>query len=55
MELRPGFMNMEYKNAYIKFPAQLMARKDGEDNYNLIQDFSKKCVSKLAVLAGECD
>ena len=45
----------EYRNAYIKFPAQLMARKDGEDNYNLIQDFSKKTVSKLAVLAGECD
>ena len=45
----------EYRNAYIKFPAQLMARKDGEDNYNLIQDFSKKIVSKLAVLAGECD
>ena len=41
------------RNAYIKFPAQLMGKKDGQDSYELIEDFSQKCVSKLAVLVSE--
>ena len=43
----------EFKNAYVKFPAILMARKDGEDNYTVVKDFSGECVSKLPLLAGE--
>ena len=43
----------EFENAYIKFPAILMARKDGEDNYSIVKDFSDECVSKLPLLAGE--
>ena len=42
-----------YKNAYVKFPALLMARKDGEDKYSLIKDFSNSNVSKLPVMAGK--
>ena len=43
----------EFKNAYVKFPAILMARKDGEVNYSIVKDFSDECVSKLPLLAGE--
>ena len=42
-----------YKNAYVKFPALLMARKDGEDQYSIIKDFSNTNVSKLPVMAGK--
>ena len=45
--------NKEYRNAYVKFPAVLMARKDGEENYQQIADFSNTCVSKLPVMAGD--
>ena len=38
-----------YRNAYVKFPAILMGRKEGEDNYSEIENYSSKCVSKLAV------
>ena len=38
-----------YRNAFIKFPAVLMARKDGEDNYSKIEDFSNIDVLKLFV------
>ena len=34
---------------FVKFPAVLMATKDGEDNYSKIADFSKMDVSKLPV------
>ena len=39
-----------YRNAYVKFPAILMGRKDGEDSYSEIQNFSDICVSKLPAL-----
>ena len=42
-----------YRNAFIKFPAVLMARKDGEDNYSKIEDFSNMDVSKLPVFVGK--
>ena len=42
-----------YRNAFIKFPAVLMARKDGEDNYSKIEDFSNLDVSKLPVFVGK--
>ena len=43
----------QFKNAYVKFPAILMARKDGEENYSVVQDFSNLSVSKLPLLVGE--
>ena len=42
-----------YRNAYVKFPAVLMGRKDGEDGYSEIANYSDKCVSKLAVFVRE--
>ena len=42
-----------YKNAYVKFPAVLMVRKDGEDNYSKLEDFSNMDVSKLPVFGGK--
>ena len=42
-----------YRNAFVKFPAILMARKDGEDNYCKIEDFSNMDVSKLPVFVGK--
>ena len=39
-----------YRNAYVKFPAILMGRKDGEDTYSVVADFSEAPVSKLPVL-----
>ena len=39
-----------YRNAYVKFPAILMGRKDGEDTYSVVADFSEASVSKLPVL-----
>ena len=33
----------EFENAYIKFPAILMARKDGSDNYTVVKGFSGWC------------
>ena len=41
------------RNPYIKFPAQLMGKKDGQDSYELIEDFSQKGVLELAVLVNE--
>ena len=38
-----------YRNAYVKFPAVRMGRKDGEDSYSEVANYSNKCVSKLAV------
>ena len=43
----------QFKNAYVKFPAILMGRKDGEENYSIVQDFSNFSVSKLPLLIGE--
>ena len=40
-----------YRNAYVKFPAVLMARKEGEDVYSKIADFSNADVSKLPVVS----
>ena len=45
--------NKTLKNAYVKFPAQLMGKKDGKDSYELIEDFSQKGVLELAVLVNE--
>ena len=42
-----------FRNAYVKFPAILMGRKEGEDSYHEVANFSDKCVSKLAVFARE--
>ena len=36
-----------YRNAFVKFPAVLMARKEGGDVYSKIADFSYTNVSKL--------
>ena len=38
-----------FRNAFVKFPAILMGRKEGEDSYSEIKNYSSKCVSKLAV------
>ena len=38
-----------FRNAFVKFSAILMGRKDEEDNYSEIENYSSKCVSKLAV------
>ena len=43
----------QLKNVYVKFPAILMARKDGEENYSVVQDFSNFSVSRLPLLVGE--
>ena len=40
-----------YRNAFVKFPAVLMARKEGEDAYSKIEDFSNVDVSKLPVVS----
>ena len=40
-----------YRNAYVKFPAVLMARKEGEDVYSKIADFSNADVSQLPVVS----
>ena len=40
----------QYGNAFVKFPAVLMARKEGEDVYSKIADFSNVDVSKLLVV-----
>ena len=40
-----------YRNAFVKFPAVLMARKAGEDAYSKIEDFSNVDVSKLPVVS----
>ena len=40
-----------YRNAFVKFPAVLMARKEGEDVYSKIADFSNADVSKLPVVS----
>ena len=39
----------DYVNAYIKFPAKLMARKRTNEPYKLIKDFSNLNVSDLPV------
>ena len=39
-----------YRNAFVKFPAVLMARKEGEDVYSKIPDFNVD-VSKLPVVS----
>ena len=46
-------VNKEYRNAYVKFPAVLMARKDGQETYRKIADFSDTCVFKRPVMAGD--
>ena len=40
----------EYVNAYVKFPAKLMARKKTNQPYTMIRDFSNVNVSDLPIL-----
>ena len=54
MKMRKEILEQKtYKNAYVKFPAILFARKDGEDKYNIVKDFSNETVSKLPIMAGK--
>ena len=37
-----------FRNAFVKFQAILLVRKEGEDNYLQIENYSSKCFSKVA-------
>ena len=41
------------RNAYVRFPAMLMVRKEGEEKYTMSEDFSNVCKSKLPILVSE--
>ena len=52
MKIRKEILEQKtYKNAYVKFPSMLLAWKDGEDQYNIIKDFSDETVSILPIMA----
>ena len=54
MKMRKEILEQKtYKNAYVKFPAILLTRKESVDKYNIIKDFSNETVSKLPIMAGK--
>ena len=51
---RELIVKKQSKNEYVKFPAILMTRKDGEENYSVVQDISNFSVNYLCLSVSVC-